>query len=76
MQPPEIIPGRSAHPGRLFFFLLPHKFQGFRRLLCALDIDFRKFMVIWGYVRFGHPVKCFKTSVVLIFHVNGGFGRF
>lgn len=32
--------------------------------------------MIFGYVRFGHTVKCFKTSVVLNLHVNGSFGRF
>lgn len=32
--------------------------------------------MIFGYVRFGHTVKCFKTSVVLNLHINGCFGRF
>lgn len=31
--------------------------------------------MILGYVRIGHTVKCFKTSVVLNLHVNGSFGR-
>lgn len=32
--------------------------------------------MIFEYVRFGHTVKWFKTSVALDLHVNGSFDRF